>query len=505
MAASAANRGLITVSLLAATLMNSLDMTIANVALPHIQGSVSASQEQIAWVLTSYMIASAIMTPLSGWLAGRFGRKNMLLVSVGGFTVASMLCGVSDNLAQIVTFRLLQGMFGAALIPLSQSILLDISPPAEHGQAMALWGAGTLLGPVMGPALGGWLTDHLSWRWVFFINLPIGTLAFMGLWLFLHRTVDDIRKPFDFLGFAALTGSIGALQLMLDRGPTLDWFSSVEIRIYLIIAAASFWVFIIHTLTVEHPFFDRRLTKDRNFVAATLFGLFTGLLMFSSISLQPTMMQGLLGYPVLLSGYVTTSRGFGSLLSMLVVGRLVNKVDTRIILVAGMSLTVIAFWQMAAFDLVMSPWPIVVAGFAQGFGIGLTFVPVTTLAFSTIPAALRPEASTVYTLIRNIGASVGISIMQALLVNSAQSAHAGLTERLDPTDPVVRAGLPAMLDPSTVAGAVALNDQISREAMMIAYLNDFRLMVVITLISVPLVFLLRPAKAGQGDVHVAAD
>jgi len=505
MAAPAANRALITASLLMATLMNSLDMTIANVALPHIQGSVSASQEQIAWVLTSYIIASAIMTPMASWLAGRFGRKNLLLVSIAGFTVASMLCGISNSVPEIVGFRLLQGVFGASLIPLSQSILLDINPPERHGQAMALWGAGTLLGPVMGPVLGGWLTDQFSWRWVFFINLPIGALALLGVWLFMTNAVIDIRKRFDFLGFAALIGFIGALQLMLDRGPSLDWFSATEIRVYLIVAAICLWVFVIHTLTVENPFFDRRLAKDSNFVAATFFAMATALLMFSSIALLPSMMQGILNYPVLTSGFLTMPRGIGSLIAMLVIGQLVGRADTRIILGVGMSLTALAFWQMIHFDLSMNEWPMVVSSFIQGFGIGLTFVPLTTLAFSTLPAELRPEASTVYTLVRNIGASVGISIMQALLVNSTQSAHAGLAARINPADPVVRADMPAMFDPGAVPGLLALNSEITRQATMIAYLNDFRLMLVVTIITVPLVFLLRPAKAPPKDVHVAAD
>jgi DHA2 family multidrug resistance protein len=442
---------------------------------------------------------------MAGWLAGRFGRKNLLIVSIAGFTVASMLCGIANSLPEIVGFRLLQGIFGASLIPLSQSILLDINPPERHGQAMALWGAGTLMGPVLGPALGGWLTDQLSWRWVFFINLPVGALALLGVWLFMPKPVDDIRKPFDFLGFAALIGFIGALQLMLDRGPSLDWFSSVEIRVYLVVSIACLWVFLIHTLTVEHPFFDRRLAKDRNFVTATLFGMATAVLMFSSIALLPTMMQGLLDYPVLTSGFVTMPRGIGSLLAMLLIGRVVGRVDTRIILAFGMSLTSVAFWQMSNFDLSMDEWPMIISGFVQGFGIGLTFVPMTTLAFSTVPASLRPEASTVYTLVRNIGASVGISIMQALLVNSTQAAHAGLAERLDPSNPMLRADLPAMFDPGSVPGLLALNGEITRQAMMIAYLNNFRLMLVVTVITVPLVFLLRPAKAPPKDLHVAAD
>ena len=271
-----ANRVPITIGLMLATVMNSLDTTIANVALPRMAGSVSASQDQITWVLTSYIIAAAIMTPLSGWLSNRVGRKLTFLVSIAGFTVASMACGLAGNLAEIVVFRLLQGLCGAALIPLSQAVVLDIYPPSQVGQVMAIWGAGALLGPIFGPLVGGWLTDNFSWRWVFFINLPVGVLAFAMVWLFMRGDRGEAARRFDFLGFGALTVFIAALQLMLDRGPTLDWFSSREIWIEAIVAMVGLWVFLAHTLTAEHPFFDRTLALDRNFVTCNLFGFFIG-------------------------------------------------------------------------------------------------------------------------------------------------------------------------------------------------------------------------------------
>src|SRR6185369_1507584 len=269
----AKNRWPITISIMLATVMNSLDTTIANVALPHIQGSVSASADQITWVLTSYIVSAAIMTPLSGWMADRIGRKRMFLVSIGGFTVASMLCGIATSLPEIVIFRVLQGVFGAALIPLSQAVLLDINPPEKHGQAMAVWGAGAILGPILGPVLGGWLTDNLSWRWVFFINLPIGILAFLGVWLFIQENKHDNPKKFDFFGFGTLIVFIGAFQLFLDRGPSQDWFGSRETWIEFIVAVTALWLFVVQTLTAEHPFFDRALSRDRNFVTSTVFGL----------------------------------------------------------------------------------------------------------------------------------------------------------------------------------------------------------------------------------------
>src|SRR5579883_3446073 len=316
-----ANRVPITIALMLSTVMNSLDTTIANVALPHMAGSVSASQDQITWVLTSYIIAAAIMTPLSGWLSVRIGRKLTFLFSIAGFTLASMACGMAQSLAEIVVFRLLQGLCGAALIPLSQAVVLDIYPPSQVGQVMAIWGAGAILGPIFGPVLGGWLTDNYSWRWVFFINLPIGALAFTGVWLFMSGDRGQEARPFDFLGFGTLVVFIGGLQLMLDRGPTLDWFSSREIWIEAGCAIVGLWVFLAHTLTADHPFFDRSLALDRNFVTCNLFGFFIGLFLFSTMALLPPVMQGLMGYSVFHAGLVMMPRGLGSFAAMFVVGR----------------------------------------------------------------------------------------------------------------------------------------------------------------------------------------
>src|SRR5580698_3675652 len=333
-----ANRVPITVGLMLATVMNSLDSTIANVALPHMAGSVSASEDQITWVLTSYIIAAAIMTPLSGWLSIRFGRKLTFLFSIAGFTVASMACGVSNNLAEIVIFRLLQGLCGAALIPLSQAVVLDIYPPSQVGQVMAIWGAGAILGPIFGPVLGGWLTDNFSWRWVFFINLPIGILAFSAVWIFMSTDRGGKARPFDFLGFGALVVFIAGLQLMLDRGSTLDWFSSPEIWIEGFLAVVGLYVFLVQTLTAKHPFFDRSLALDRNFVACNIFGFFIGIFLFSTMALLPPVMQGVMGYSVFGAGLVMMPRGIGSFLAMFVVGRLVGRVDTRLILLTGLAL-----------------------------------------------------------------------------------------------------------------------------------------------------------------------
>ncbi len=503
----AKNRWPITISIMLATVMNSLDTTIANVALPHIQGSVSASADQITWVLTSYIVAAAIMTPLSGWMADRIGRKRMFLLSIGGFTLASMLCGIATSLPELVIFRVLQGVFGAALIPLSQAVLLDINPPEKHGQAMAIWGAGAILGPILGPALGGYFTETFSWRWCFYINLPIGILAFLGVLFFISGDRLAKAKKFDFLGFGMITVFIAALQMMLDRGPGEDWFHSPEIWTYVVLAAGSLWVFVIHTMTTRHPFFDPGLIRDRNFVTASVFGFFVGILLFSTMALLPPMMQSLMGYPVLTSGLVSMPRGLGSLAAMFLVGRLIGRVDTRLILMTGLTISCIALWQMMHFDLSMTKTPFVISGIIQGLGIGLLFVPLSALAFATLPAHLRPEGSSVFTLIRNLGASVGISIMNALVVANTQTMHGFLAAKVIPTDPTVAAALPRVFDPASVGGLMALNAEITRQSAMVAYVDDFRLMFFITIACMPmLLFMRKPRRAaGAEPLHAAID
>ncbi len=499
------NRVPITIALMMATVMTSLDTTIANVALPHIQGSISASPDQITWVLTSYLIATAIMTPLSGWLSMRVGRKTMFVVSIAGFTMASMLCGIANSLGEIVLFRLLQGLFGASLIPLSQAVVLDLYPPRMVGQVMSLWGAATILGPIFGPALGGWLTDNLSWRWVFYINLPIGMLAFTILFIFMKGGGAVRARAFDFIGFGALTVFVGAFQLVIDRGPSQDWFSSTEIWTETVVAILSFWIFLVQTITAREPFLNRALATDRNFVTCTIFGFFIGILLFSTMALLPPMMQQLLGYPALTSGLVSMPRGIGSFVAMFVVGRLIGRIDTRLLLFTGLALSTVALWQMTRFDLSMDATPIIVSGVLQGFGIGLIFVPLSTLAFATLAPRDRPDGTGVFTLMRSLGSSVGISVMQALWTSNTQVVHSSLAAHIDPSDPVTRAALPPGFNLSGGAGLEALNGEITRQAAMVAYVDDFRLMMLITLGVMPLLLFMRTPKYAAEATHVVVD
>ncbi|RVC21711.1 DHA2 family efflux MFS transporter permease subunit, partial [Mesorhizobium sp. M7A.F.Ca.CA.004.04.2.1] len=360
-----ANRGAITACVILAVIMQALDTTIANVALPYIQGSVSASADQINWVLTSYIVAAAVMTPPSGYLANRFGRKRILLISITGFVVASVLCGFAQSLPQIVGFRLLQGLFGAALVPLAQSILLDIYSVEERGSAMALFGVSVMVGPVLGPVIGGWLTENVSWRWVFYINVPIGALAFAGVSMFVQETKTDLKARLDWLGFGMLSVTIASLQMFLDRGEQLNWFSSSEIIVEALICASAFYIFLVHTFTAKNTFVNPRLFLDRNFAVGMIFIFIIGITYLASLALMTPYLQTLMGYPVVTAGIVMGPRGLGTMACMFLVGRLIGKVDTRWLLLTGLLVTAWAMYDMTGWTPDVSQWTIISTGFIQ--------------------------------------------------------------------------------------------------------------------------------------------
>jgi DHA2 family multidrug resistance protein len=477
--------------------IQALDGTIANVALPHMQGSLSASQDQITWVLTSFIVAAAIATPLTGWLCDRYGQKNVFLVSVAGFTIASVLCGLSASLGEIVAARLLQGVFGAALVPLSQAVLLDINPREKHGSAMAVWGMGVMIGPILGPTLGGWLTDAYNWRWVFFINVPIGAMAFYGIWRYIRPTPAARRMRFDAFGFATLSLAIGALQMLLDRGEQNDWFGSTETWVEAIMLALSFAWFAAHTALTPagQSFFNYRLLKNANYVSGLLLIFIVGMVLFATRALTPSMLQGLMGYPAALAGLVTAPSGLGTMIAMMMVSRLVGRYDVRLLLGAGFAITALSLWQMSSYTLVLSRSDIVWPGVIQGLGLGLVFVPLSAATFATLSPEMRAEGTAIYSLVRNIGSSVGIALVQTLLVRNTQTVHAALAERV------------AVGDGSAEALNL-LNMEVTRQASMIAYVDDFWLMTLMTLAVLPLLLLVRPAQktAAPAPVdHAAMD
>jgi MFS transporter, DHA2 family, multidrug resistance protein len=505
--ALAPKRVAITASIMLATFMQGVDTTIANVALPHMQGSFSASQDQIAWVVTSYIVAAAIMTPLTGWLAGRFGIKYVFLISVAGFTAASALCGAATSLTQIVIYRLLQGVCGAALVPLSQSVLLQINPPEQHAKAMAVWGMGVILGPIIGPALGGWLTDTYTWRWVFYINVAPGILAAVGIMVFIHDTRRAHREAFDLLGFATLSVAIGALQMLLDRGEVKDWFGSTEIWIEATVALLCLYLFIVHTATAgDRSFLNRALLKDANCVAGTLLMFLIGVPLYGTMTLLPTMMQALMNYPVVTAGFVTAPRGIGTMVAMFVVARLVGRIDIRLIIFTGLALTAVSLWQMTGFSLQMGMGPLITTGVLQGFGLGFVFTPLSVVTFSTLPRHVLTQGTAIFSLMRNIGGSVGIAIVEALLAENTQVVHSRLIEHLRPDNPLAHAPyLAAPYSLTSPTGVAALNAEVTRQAQMIAYIDDFHLMVIIIVISAPFLLLLRRARRPAATPSLATE
>lgn len=495
-------RGAITISVMLASVLQALDTTIANVALPHIRGSLSATTEQMGWVLTSYIVAAAIMTPLSGWLSTRYGMKKVLAVSVAGFTITSAMCGMATSLGQLVLCRTLQGLFGAALIPLSQAVLLDINPPEHHGRATAIWGMGVLIGPIIGPVLGGWLTDNYEWRWIFYINVPFGILSAIGVWTFLHESATR-RQPFDFFGFTTLSLAVGALQLFLDRGELLDWFGSREIWIEAIVSGTCFYLFLVHTLTAKSPFVSPVLFKDWNFTAGNIFIFVVGVVLFATLALLPPLLQDLMGYPVTTTGIVTSSRGVGAFFTMAIVGRLVGRVDVRLLIGSGLIATAISLWMMCGMSLQMDDRIIGWAGFVQGIGTGFAYVPLAAASFATLSPQLRAEGTSMFNLLRNIGSSIGIAVMQAMLTRNTQIVHAQLAEHVSRYGGLLPYTVPYNLH--TDRGLAALNSMVTQQAQMIAYNDDFKALLVLTIAVLPLLLLLSGGRRGAAAPHVAAE
>src|SRR6476646_9228503 len=477
-------RLIVTIGVMMAVLLQVLDTTIANVALPHMQADLSASQDQINWVLTSYIVSSAIALPISGWLADRVGRKRLLLISVVLFTVASVLCATATSLAEMVLFRAFQGVGGAFIVPLAQATLFDINPREKHGQAMALFGGGVMIGPILGPVLGGWLTDNYNWRWVFLVNLPVGILCWLLMARFMPKTETQQRK-FDMFGFILLGLFLVGLQLFLDRGEQNDWLSSWEIRLELGLAIAAGWMFIVHMITSKTPLFERSMFADRNFATGMVFMAVTGILLLAGLALLPPLLQNMYGYSVLQSGFLTAPRGIG-------------------VVLMGVSL-----YMMTGFAIDQPSRPVIMSGLVQGLGLGLIFVPLQSLAFETLAPRMRTTAAALLNLSRNIGGSVGISVVSMQLVRMTQVAHADLahniTEQTIPTmDPSVLQTIFPVAGPAALA---YINMEVTRQALFIAYLDDFKLMMMVTFAVLPLLlFMKRGQRVGTGGPqHVAMD
>jgi DHA2 family multidrug resistance protein len=497
-------RTVVTIAVMLAVLLQVLDTTIANVALPHMQASLSATQDTINWVLTSYIVASAIALPIAGWAADRVGRKRLLLISVIGFTVASVLCAMATSLTEMVIFRAVQGVSGAFLVPLAQATLFDINPREKHGQAMALFGGGIMIGPIMGPVLGGWLTDSYNWRWVFLVNLPVGVICTLMLMRFLPKT-DILRRKFDMLGFILLAVAVGALQLALDRGQQKDWFESAEIIVETGLSVGAFWMFVVHTLVGREPLFEKGMFADRNFATGLAFMAVTGVLLLAGLALLPPLLQNLYGYSVLQSGFLTAPRGVGTLISMLAAGRLTGKIDARFLVGLGVVLMGVSLWLMTGFALEQPSTPVIVSGVVQGLGLGLIFVPLQSLAFETLAPRLRTTAASLLNLARNVGGSVGISVVSSQLVRMTQVAHADMASGIGSEVPNAAAALLQSIGVPGSAALAVLNAEVTRQAVFIAYLDDFKLMMLVTFAVLPLLLLMRKGSKPDSTPLVAHD
>jgi DHA2 family multidrug resistance protein len=494
---------LVSGSVMVASLLYSIDWTIAAVALPHMQGTFSATHDQVAWVITSYIVASAIMIPTSGWLSTRYGRKRVFVCAVAGFTIASVFCGAANSLTVEVLARIAQGMSGAFLIPLSLAIILDTFPPEQHAKAMSYWGIGSVCGAVMGPTLGGYLTEYLSWRYIFYINVPFGLVALIGVVLFLPETARDKTKKLDWFGFLTLAIGIGALQMMLDRGQRLDWFESGEIVFEASLAAISLYMFNMHVMTHREPFLDPRLFVQRNFFIAMVLISFYGLLTVPPMVMMPAFLEQIRGFSIDAVGLLQSPRGVGILLALFITGRISNRVDPRWMILFGLLCLGVSTGAMAFWNINVDTWSIVWTGFIQGIGAGVILVPVQMVAFSQLQRLQRNEGTAVFNLVRTMFSSIGVSITLAVFVYVGSTGRAEMVEHITPYNQALHYFEHAGgYTTDSEQGLAVIGQEIDKQASMLGYNASFLMLAVGAFLAMPLVFLIgrtRPHPERERD------
>ncbi len=496
----------IAAAVMTATFMVVLDSSVANVALPHIAGNLSASTDEATWVLTSYLVSNAIMLPATNWITRRIGRKRLLMYSILLFTGASMLCGAAISMPMLIFARIIQGVGGGGMQPIAQSILLESFPRGQHGKAMAVYGTGIVVAPVIGPTLGGWITDSYTWRWIFYINLPVGVLA-----LFLAATfIEDppyirarVRESIDSIGFALMALWLGSLQLVLDKGQESDWFGATWIRFTAALSVFAFIAFVARELRCSQPIVQLRILLNRNFATGTLITGLYGFILYSSTALLPLFLQTLLGYPALQSGLAVSPRGLGSMLSMLVAGALANRIDARFLLTFGFLVLGVSTFMLGHVNLEISMLTVALPNFFNGFAGGFIFVPLTTLAMSRLPKQEIGNAAGIYNLMRNIGGSVGIATATTLLVRRAQVHQNFLAAGFSASGTAggVLRGLEASLynSGSSIYDAQqkalgAIYGLSQQQATLLAYIDSFRIIGSLAFVCIPFVFLFRGVK-----------
>ena len=508
MAGSTKHPGLITASVGLASFLYSVDWTIAAVALPHMQGTFSATQDQIGWVITSYIVASALAMPASGWLSLRFGRKRLFMWAVIVFLIASVACGSANSLEVEVLARIVQGMGGAFLVPLSHAIILDTYPPEEQGKAMALWGMAATLGSFIGPTLGGYVTEYLSWRYIFYINVPFGLLALAGTAVFLPETPHDAGRKLDWFGFLSLSLGIGSLQLMLDRGGQLDWFESWEIITESTLAVLGFYLFNVHSLTAKQPFLDPRLLAQRNFFLGLVFAFIYGFITTPPMVLMPSFLAQVRGYSIDAIGLLQAPRGVGLFCAMIIGGRITGRIDPRAAIAFGLLCLAFSSWEMSNWTADVGVWPLVWTNFMQGIGGGIILVPIQVIAFPSLQPHLRTEATAVYNLVRSIGASIGVSGALAMFVRTSSVMHSQLAEHVSPFNRALQAQGHEGWSMATTQSLAKMEREVNLQSAIIGFTGDFWLFALIALAALPLLLLIgktrMPGSApGAGAMVIA--
>jgi MFS transporter, DHA2 family, multidrug resistance protein len=505
----AVNPWIVAVAVMFATFMEVLDTTVVNVSLPHIAGSLDATVDESTWALTSYLVANAIILPLAGWLANHFGRKRLLIASVTGFTAASFLCGLAPNLETLVLFRVIQGMTGGALQPLSQAVLLEAFPPHERGKAMGFWGLGIVVAPIFGPVLGGWLTDNYSWRWVFYINIPVGIISLImtKLYIFDPPYIERKSDRVDYWGIGLLAVGVGALQILLDKGQEDDWFASIFMRVLLVLAVAGLAAFVARELSTEHPVVDLHVFRERTYSAGVFLMTVLGFVLYGSLVLLPIMLQTLLGYPSLQAGIAMAPRGIGSFLAMPVIGVLVAKAGARKLLALGLVGGSLTLYWLGELNLSAGYWDIFWPQFIQGISLGLLFVPLTTITMDPIPRERMGNATSIFNLMRNLGGSMGIAASTTLLARHGQAFTNTLSAHVTPYDPAARSMLEGLrrmfmaqgadLVTATQRANAAVFGLVARQATMLAFVSVFRLLALIFLLMLPLVLIMRAPRTKE--------
>lgn len=500
------NPWLIAVAVMAATFMEILDTSVANVSLPHIAGNLSATTEESTWVLTSYLVANAIVLPITGWLGLYFGRKRVLMVCVVVFTIASVLCGMAPSLGFLIVARIFQGAGGGAMVPISQAVLLESFPPEKRGVAMAAWGMGVVVAPILGPTLGGWITDNYSWRWIFYINVPVGIFAVLMAQAFIEDPpyIKEAKvERVDFLGFALLAVWLGSLQVVLDKGQEEDWFAARWIFWMTTASGAAFLAFIVRQLLIAHPIVDLRVLKNRNFAAGVFLMTILGAVLYGTTAALPIFLQTLMGYPALQSGMALSPRGIGAFITTALVGRLIGKVPNRLLLAIGFSLLAVTSFWLGQINLQIGMANVVWPSVVNGIAISFIFVPLTTSAMGHLRQEQMGNATGVYNLMRNLGGSIGIALVTTLLARRAQTHQALMVGHLTPFDPAYQDtinNITTALGTDAPAGAAEAMAQsliyhtLLEQAQLWGFVDNFRLFGVLCLVALPMVMLFKRVK-----------